>query len=199
MEFPAFIVAAMGLAWQYKYALVFLGMIIEGPIVMVASGFFLRFGVFDLIPIYIVLVIGDLMADIMWYYVGYYYAEPLIRKRGHFLGVTPEVFEKVKRLLHNHQTLILLGTKVTIGFGLALGTVITAGAVKVPFKKYVILNLIGEMVLSAILLTVGYYSGHFYSAIGKGFREVFLVAGFIFIAAVIFGFAKYMKSKVLKV
>lgn len=198
MEFPAFIIAAMGLAWQYKYALVFLGMIIEGPIVMVASGFFLRFGVFDLIPIYMVLAIGDLVADIMWYYIGYYYAEPLIRKKGRFLGVTPEVFEKVKRLLHDHQTLILLGTKVTIGFGLALGTVITAGAVKVPFKKFVILNLIGEMALSAMLLTVGYYSGHFYSAIGKGFREVFLVAGLLFIAAVIFGFAKYMKSRVLK-
>lgn len=198
MEFPAFITYAIVASWQIKYFLVFIGMIIEGPIVMVASGFFLRFGVFDLVPIYIVLVIGDLVADIMWYYLGYYYAEPLIRSKGKFLGVTPEVFEKAKKLLHDHPTKILLGSKVTIGFGLALATVITSGAVRLPIKKYIILNLIGEMILSAVLLAVGYYFGQFYTMIGKGLRDIFLAAAILFVVVMIFGFARYMKSRVLK-
>jgi membrane protein DedA with SNARE-associated domain len=173
-------------------------MILEGPILMIASGFFLKLGFFSLIPLYCVLVIGDLVADIGWYYVGYYFAEPIFKKQGRFFGVTPEIFEKMKKLVHDHQTKILLGSKVTIGFGLAIATVISAGAARVPIRKYILLNTIGEIFLAATLLTIGYFFGQFYSSIFDGFKIIFLVAGIVFGGVVIFGFSRYIKSRALK-
>lgn len=197
MSFPPLIVAALGLAAVYRYPLVFLGVFVEGPLVMIASGFFYRLGAFDLWPLYLTLVFGDLVADIFWYYLGRYFARPLMQKHGKFLGVSKETFDKMEVIMHKHQTAILLGSKVTIGFGLALATVIVAGATKVPFRKYLVLNALGEMILAAILMTVGYWFGHFYSSIGKGFQEVFLAGGILFFLVLTYGFSRYVRTKTL--
>ena len=197
--FPPIVLYSLTLAVKVKYPLIFAGMLIEGPIVMVACGFFLRFGVFDLLPLFLVLLAGDLVADIGWYYVGYYFAEPLVNKHGKFLGVTPEVFEKVKTVMLKYQTAILLGSKITIGFGLALATVITAGAIKIPIKKYLIVNLIGESILVAILLYVGFFFGQLYTSIADSFKVVFTIAGIVFISLVVFGFSRYMRQKTFNI
>jgi len=118
-----------------RYPLIFIGTIIEGPILMVACGFFIRFSTLTLMPTYFVLVAGDLLADIAWYYAGYFYAEPVLLKHGKFFSITPEVFDKAKELLRRYHTSILLISKITVGFGLALATIVVAGATKVPFKK----------------------------------------------------------------
>lgn len=198
MQIPDFITYSLDAVGQIKYVLVFIGMIVEGPIVMVASGFFLRLGAFTLLPLYFVLVIGDLVADIMWYYIGYYFAEPIIKKRGHLLSITPEIFEKMKGMLHNNQTKILLGSKLTMGFGLAIATIVSAGASRISFKKFFFLQVIGEIFLAAILLSVGYFLGHFYTYIYDGFKILFLIAGITFGAILVFGFTKYIKNRILK-
>ena len=197
--FPPIVLYSLGLAAKVKYPLIFTGMLIEGPIIMVACGFFLRFGVFDLIPLFLVLLAGDLVADIGWYYIGYYFAEPLIHKHGKFLGVTPEVFEKVKGVMTKYQTAILLGSKVTIGFGLALATVITAGAIKIPMRKYLIVNLIGEAILVIALLSLGYFFGQLYTSIADSFKVVFTIAGIVFLSLVVFGFSRYMRQKTFNI
>ncbi len=201
-QLPEVLIYALTLASYTKYFLVFIGAIIEGPILMVAAGFFLRFDVFSLVPLFTVLVLGDLLADIGWYAVGYYFAEPLIRKNGKFFGVTADLFEKMKKLLTEHQTKILLGSKVTIGFGLALVTIVAAGASKIPIKKYIAINALGEIIMVTVLLSVGYWFGQFYSQIAKGFKEVFLAVGVLFLCALAYGFTvfvrKYIKEGSLK-
>lgn len=197
--FPPLVLYSLTLAAKVKYPLIFVGTLIEGPIIMVASGFFLRFGVFELVPIFLTLLIGDLVADIGWYYIGYYFAEPLIHKHGKFLGVTPEVFERVKNVMEKYQTAILLGSKVTIGFGLALATVITAGVIRIPIRKYLILNLIGETVLVAVLLSLGYFFGQLYTSIADSFKIVFTIAGIVFLSVVVFGFSRYMRTKTFNI
>ena len=197
MHLPQFLVYSLTIAGQFKYGLIFIGTVIEGPILMLATGFFLRFGVFSLLPLYVSLVAGDLAADIGWYFLGYYFADPLIQKHGKFLGVTPEVFERVKKMLNENQTKILLGSKLTIGFGLALGVVIVAGATHIPFKKYLLLNTIGEMVLVAIMLSIGYFLGHLSTYVADGFKWLFIGAGIVTIGAAGYGFSRYIKSRTL--
>jgi len=193
---PPILYNSLTLAGQFKYLLVFLGVIIEGPFVMIASGFLLHLKVFSITPLFLSLVLGDLIADVGWYYVGYFILEPFLRKHGHFLSVTPELFEKAKNLFARYHIKILLISKITLGVGIALATLLAAGATKVSFRTYLILNAIGEIVLVAVLLVIGYFFGEVYDSIAKDFKIVFIVAAAVISILVIFGFSKYIKSKI---
>jgi len=188
----------MSVAWYFKYPLLFIGTIFEGPIVMVASGFLLHFGIFEPIPLFIVLGAGDITADILWYFLGYHYVEPLIKKRGHFLSITPELFEKGKILFQRYHEKILIISKLTLGFGMAIVILTVAGASKVPFKTYMLLNILGEVVVVSVLLIVGYFVGNIYSYISDSFKIIFLAGMFIILIAVLFGFSRYIKSIIVK-
>ncbi len=198
MHYPTFITYALTFAEQFKYPLLFLGAIIEGPIVMIVSGFFLKMGVFAFFPLYVALVLGDLVADVLWYYVGYYFAEPLVRKHGRFVGVTKEVFDKVQKAMHDHPKKILLGSKLTLGLGFALAIIIVAGASKMKLRLFITLNAIGELFYVLSILAIGYFYGQLYSQIQGTFKIAFLIGGIIIFTALAFGFSRYVKQRSLE-
>ncbi|MCL5775236.1 MAG: VTT domain-containing protein, partial [Patescibacteria group bacterium] len=138
-----------------KYAIVFILCIVEGPVVMITSGFLYRLGQFELAPLYFSLMAGDFVADIGWYGVGRYGAKPILHKFGKFLNITPEIIEKIEKRFKTYQNKILFISKITMGFGFALATLIVAGMLRVEFKKYVLLNLFGGFVWTAFLLLLG--------------------------------------------
>src|SRR6185369_850399 len=166
-----------------KYSLVFLGCIVEGPIVMITSGFLYRLNQFHIAPLYFALMAGDFTADIAWYAVGRFGAHPLIKHFGKFLNITPEIIEKIEKRFKTYQDKILFISKITMGFGFALATLIVAGMLKVDFKRYAILNFLGGFIWTAFLLIVGYFFGELYSRIIGPLRIVFV---FFSIVVVIF-------------
>src|SRR4051812_33199865 len=103
-----------------RYALVFVGCIVEGPIVMVTSGFLLRAAQFQLVPLYFTLMAGDFAADLGWYAVGRFGARKLINRFGHWFNITPEIITKIEKRFHTYQDKILFISKITMGFGFAL-------------------------------------------------------------------------------
>ncbi len=148
-----------------KYILLILGCIFEGPIVMLASGFLYRLGGFDLVPMYLALVTGDFIADIGWYCIGRFAGRHIIYKYGHHIGITPNAIDKIEHRFNRYHEKILIISKLTMGFGFALVTLIAAGMLHVPFKKYVTLNLLGGFVWTALLLVIGYFFGNVYAMI----------------------------------
>ena len=194
MDFPHFLEYALSVSASIKYFLLFVGAIVEGPVLMVAAGFFLHFGVFDLVPMFLVFVAGDLAGDVFWYYIGSRYAEPFLQKKGKFLGITMVRFLKVKSLFSRYHDWILIISKITIGFGMALATLMVAGATRVPFRRYMIINTIGEVLLVAILISTGYLFGELYNYIEEGFKLVFTIGAIVFSSLAIYGFSSYMKK-----
>ena len=158
-----------------KYFLLFIGTIFEGPVVMMVGGFLYGLGQFDLVPMYIALVSGDFTADILWYCVGRFGTRKVLFKYGHFLGITPKILEKVEnRFRHYHQKILIL-SKLTMGLGFAFIVLIVAGIFKVPFKNYVILNLIGGFIWTAFVVAIGYFLGNIYLLISGPMKIVFAV------------------------
>ena len=181
----------------FKYLLLFLGVIIEGPILMVASGFLLRVGVFEPLPLYIVIILGDLAGDIFWYSVGKRFVQPIFeRHEGYFLGISYEKFERIKMLFDKYHESILFISKITLGFGLALGTLIVAGATRVPFKKYLALNFLGEVVLVSSMLLIGYLFGELYVSIQKDLKIISLIGAVALVLISGYGFVRFVKTKI---
>ena len=181
----------------YRYVLIVPLTIIEGPIVMVICGFLLRTGIgqFDTIPLYTALVISDLIGDIGWYLVGRFWGLPFVQKYGHFFSITEKTVKKTTNLFHKYHNRILFISKVTMGFGFALVILITAGIAKVPFKKYLVFNVSGQFIWTAILLLVGYFFGNLYFTIDKGFRDMAIIALAIIAVALVYGFGRYISKR----
>jgi membrane protein DedA with SNARE-associated domain len=167
-----------------KYVFVFVLCIVEGPVIMVTSGFLLRLGQFQLVPLYFSLMGGDFVADIVWYGIGRFGAAPLINRFGKFLNITPEIIAKIEKRFKTYQDKILFISKITMGFGFALATLLVAGMLKVDFKRYAILNLLGGFIWTALLMVLGYFFGDIYTKVAGPLKIVFVgFAAFV----VIFG------------
>lgn len=158
-----------------KYILLFFGAIVEGPILMVASGFLIKLGQLELVPAYFALLVGDFAADLAWYAVGFHGAGPLIRRFGKYINVTPEILGKIELRFKAYQNWILFISKITMGFGFALATLIVAGMLRVSLKKYAIFNLLGGFIWTAFLLFIGFSFGNVYYLIAEPLRVVFVV------------------------
>jgi len=183
---------------EYRYVILFPLTILEGPVVMMLAGFLLRIGMFDFLPLYAVLMAGDLTADIGWYWVGRQAARPLIKKFGHLLSISEELLNKTEEAFHKHQNKILFLSKITMGFGFALVVLITAGMVRVPFKKYLIFNAVGQFFWTGILIMIGYAFGNVYLVVDEGLRALTLFAFVTIIFGVMYGLSKYLRTKDLQ-
>jgi membrane protein DedA with SNARE-associated domain len=186
----------IGYLITYRYVLIIPITIIEGPIIMVVCGFLLRFGTFDLVPLYLTLSVADTVGDIGWYCVGRFWGLPFIKRFGKYFSITEKTLSKATALFHKHHNKILFISKITMGFGFALVTLITAGVAKVPFKKYLIFNVSGQLIWTAALLGIGYLFGNVYTSIDKGFRDVALVAIIIIGLVIIYGVGKYIRKRI---
>ncbi len=196
---PAIFATFSALLATYRYPLLFTGAFVEGPILMMTSGLLLRLGQFSFFPLYFSLMLGDFFADIVWYAIGRYAAEPFLRRFGHVLGITHKVFEKMEHVFQRHDVKILFISKITMGFGFALATILAAGAVRVPFKKYLAAMFLGGFIWTGMLLSVGYFLGNLYAQVADGFKVVFLVATVVTVGAGLFGVMTFIRSHYNKI
>ena len=189
---------ALAVAGTLKYPLLLVGVIVEGPILMVASGFLLRLGLFEPVPLFLTVVLGDLVGDIIWYYVGYYALDWFLRTRGHFLSVTPTVLAQMRKLYLRHHEKILFISKISLGFGMSLATLTVAGASRIPFRRYMLFNALGELVLVSVLLTGGYVFGNLYDQLARDLKIVSLIGLALMLTAIVIGFSRYVKRSLLE-
>lgn len=183
----------MGFASYFRYPLIGFGVIFEGPILMVASGFLYRTGFFEIIPLFIAILIGDLIGDMLWYIAGRYFANPILQKKGSFVGISPERFDKINELFNKYHVKILVFSKLTLGLGFAVGILAAAGMAKIPFKKFMIINIIGEFFLVAILLSIGYFFGQLYLNVSDNLKAEFVILLAVIVMTALFFFSRYIK------
>ncbi len=165
---------------------------------MLTSGFLYRLGQFELLPLYLTLMAGDFVADVGWYAIGRFGGWPLVRKFGKFFNITPEIIEKIEKRFKTYQNWILFISKITMGFGFALATLIVAGILRVDFKKYALFNLLGGFVWTATLLTVGYFFANAYTYVPGSLKLLFIGIIILFVSLSLWAINRYLvKTEVL--
>ena len=164
-----------------KYPLLFTGSFIEGSVVMMGAGLLWHLGVVDFWPAYIALLLGDILADIMWYAIGYFGARKFVERWGHHFNMTPDVLTKLERRFNTYHTWILIISKLTMGFGFAVATLMTAGMMRVPLFRYIVINLFGGFVWVYALMCVGYYFGNVLASVPPQYQLAIGVSGFILV------------------
>jgi membrane protein DedA with SNARE-associated domain len=180
------------------YGVIVLVSFVEGPILAMICGLLIKLGDIPFIPAYTALMIGDLIGDVVWYNIGYYFGPLFIGRFGKYFGITENGVATVKRIFHKYSNQILIISKITMGFGFALVTLVTAGITKIPFGRYLALNFLGQFVWTGLLLYVGYLLGNLYTYANDILSKITVLALGVIIFFSMIGYGKYVKAKIQK-
>jgi membrane protein DedA with SNARE-associated domain len=191
----------LALSTNHIYLVYFLIIVLacaEGPMLSVLCGILIKAGLFDFWPVYMALMVGDLIGDTIWYEIGRHLGHPFIARFGKYFGITEEKIARATEIFHKHKNRILLISKITNGFGLALVTLVTAGMVRIPFRRYIALNFIGQFVWTGILIAAGYFFGNLYAQMEKFIGRLNAVIIIAVAAVVVFYLYKYIRARILQ-
>jgi membrane protein DedA with SNARE-associated domain len=134
--------------------------VIEGPFVSVLTGFLSAQGYFAWAPALVMLVCGDLIGDVIYYWIGRTGRSPL-SSLGQRLGVGRVLSPELQRGLTQNAAKMLFIGKWTHSIGCLV--LIGAGMLRVPLPRFILVNLAATLPKSALLFSVGYFAGDHYS------------------------------------
>lgn len=176
MFFPA-LSQSFSVAFQWVvhngYWLIFLIMVIEGPMITMVSAFAASLGYFNVSIIFLLAFFGDILGDFIWYMVGYFGRLTLINKYGYYFGASTERVEKLSKLLEKHSKKVLLAIKIS-PIAPTLGLIVVGNS-RFPSKRFAKIVSLISLPKTMLFVLFGYFFGYSYTAMAKYFNEGFYV------------------------
>jgi len=162
---------------RYGYWVLIPIAVVEGPAITMVAGALVAAGQMNAVTAAILLVLADLVGDALYYSLGRFGHGPLAGRLTKWLKVTPDRLAKLEqRFRANDWKLVLIGK--TQG----LGSIILyfAGASRMPFARYMLLNLAGTVPKVILFELIGYFLG---AALLSSARYINYLTGVMFGAA----------------
>jgi membrane protein DedA with SNARE-associated domain len=191
---PFTLEGAIALLSTWGYAVLLPLAIVEGPIVGIFAGFLVSLGEMNWLIVFLVLFVGDMIGDVIYYYIGRWGHGPWANHLAARFGMTPERLEKFDAAFNKHATKILLINKTQ-----ALGslTLYYAGAVRMPMYRFLWVNAVGTVPKVALFQIIGFYFGESYRSLDTyiGYAGWATLAIPVVLLIGYFAFKRYSKSR----
>lgn len=139
---------------DHGLAVLFPVAILEGPIVTVIAAWLARQGLMNVIGVYLVCVVADLVGDAGMYWLGRRGVPPRLRRR---LGVSAARLTAMRKHFRENGPRTLVIGKITHSAGFAV--LLAAGASRMPFWPFLWWNLIATLPKTALFLGIGWVFG----------------------------------------
>lgn len=161
---------------QYRWELLIPLSFIESPIVAFISGTLASLGYFNPFALAGYFFIKDMLFDLGFYYTGYYGVHrPFVRRLLKKIGVTEDHFEDIKEKWERYPGRTMLIGKVS--YGVAMGFIVAAGAVRMSLRKFVTYGAIAAAVQYWTLIILGYYLGMTFGSLAGYITKIEYVLG----------------------
>ncbi|MGD2079109.1 MAG: VTT domain-containing protein [Chloroflexota bacterium] len=168
----------------WNYVILSVLMIWQGPIASLFGGAAASAGLLKPGLVFLVGVIGNLTADIVWYSLGRKGNVERLFEGGR-LGMHRGRFYRLRDGMRSHATKILLMAKLS--FGLAVPTLVAAGLSKLSWKKWFPIVFIGETIFTGTLVIIGYFATEAIKQVEQGIHLfLLLMTGLIIVLAIWF-------------
>lgn len=168
---------------DYKYLILFPVTMIEGPIVTVIAGFLVSLNKLNFYISFFIIIFGDLAGDYIYYLIGRFGKETIIKKFNNKFGFSEEKIINLENHFKINGGKTMLAGKLSHGIGSAF--LVAAGIAKMPVGKFFWYNLLGTIPKSLFLLIIGYHYGNSIKKINS-FLElsaiIIMTIGIIFLA-----------------
>ena len=166
--------------WAYVVLAVVVAL--EGPVTTLAGAVAASAGLLNPVLVFVAASIGNLIADTLWYSLGYLGKTEWAVRYGGWLGIKEQSIARMQKDIQDHIHKILFIAKLTLGF--VIPTLIAAGLARVPFKRWFGVLFAAECLWTGSLVLVGYYFGYLIQRIETNLRWLSLGGGLLFVIIV---------------
>lgn len=129
---------------------------VEGPIATLFGAAAAATGVLSLPFVFAAATLGNLTADMLWYWVGRSGRLDTMARYSRWIRLKPEQVYLLSSQLEQNTTKVLFVAKITAG--LVIPTLIAAGLIRAPWRKWFLPIFIGETLWTGALVLLGYYA-----------------------------------------
>jgi len=162
-------------AWSY--VILFVLIFVEGPAITMTAGAMAGAGILRFDLVFIVAVVGNTVADYVWYLLGYVGGHHSRIFRLRWIQQNEAMIEHLSLNINRQATRLFLLTKAAVGF-MSIPVLIAAGVARVPWWRLFVISLMFEPVWNGILILAGYRLGDYITDLDRGLR-VFAFVGSI--------------------
>ncbi len=147
----------------HGYALMFLAMVFEGPVVIMAASFAASMGYFNPGIVFALAALGDLTGDLIWFAAGYFGRVAFLSRFQHRFNASRERTRKLGQLINRHPGKTLVAIKLS-PFVPIPGLVAVGASHLSPGKFAAIVSLI-IIPKTVLFVALGYFFGYAYGTI----------------------------------
>lgn len=147
---------------QYGYAILFLAVVVEGPMATIVGAFVASQGYLDIYVTYAIAAAGDLFSDLLYYGIGRVSRMDWLARLLHPLGITAERHALAAHYFDRHGAKMLLFAKYTQTGLLILPA---SGAARMPVGRFLRYSAVGALPKTLLLVLVGDFFGYAYRRI----------------------------------
>jgi undecaprenyl-diphosphatase len=161
----------------------FLGLLIPGESIMLASGFFAHQGLLELDAVIVVGIIGAILGDNIGYQLGSHLGREWLLRHGTRFGLKPKRLDKAEAFFARHGAKAVFFGRF-VGFARALVPFL-AGASRMSYRQFIVYNAIGAVLWTLACVLLGYFLGASWRVAEQWISRTGLVIGVLLTAAAI--------------
>ncbi len=185
----SFIAHLTTLSPTLMYGGMFIGFMLEANTVLFSSMFLAQEGALSLPILIPIAFFGSLIGSIAFYIVGYASSHAPNR----YTRITDTISKPFDHHLTQRTWSTIFLTKFVYGLNCAI--VVRAGLLRMPFKRFLIIDTVATFFWLIIVGSIGYGSGSFFSITGADLKYAEIA---LLIALVVFFGAKHLISTYIK-
>uniref|UniRef100_A0A7C4PZN7 VTT domain-containing protein n=1 Tax=Bellilinea caldifistulae TaxID=360411 RepID=A0A7C4PZN7_9CHLR len=179
-------------AHLWLYAVITLLVMVEGPVSILLAAGASSAGFLNPLPVFIAATLGNLIADTLWYGLGYIgKIDWLLRRRGWF-GVNAEKLDLFRQVIHRQAVKLLIFAKLTNG--LIVPVLIATGLARVPLRKWFPIIFVTNLLTSLVMVAIGYTMASSLLRVQQGLRYAAFAATLLFLLAASF-YVRHLLSR----
>ena len=168
----------------WAYLLLALLVIVEGPVATLAGAVAASAGWMRPVGVFLAASVANLLADLLWYTLGYLGRMEWIHRYGGYVGLREEYLLRMMDDVQKYAPRLLFIAKITLGF--SIPTLVATGLARVPVKRWFWVLIVGETLWTGTLVFLGVRFGHYVQRLERGIEIVALVGALLFVSGLVY-------------
>lgn len=181
----------MSLFWPY--ALIVVLVAVEGEATILLAAGVAATGYLNPFSVMVAATLGNLIADVLWFALGYYGKIDWLIQRVKWLGITAQKMEALKRLIHRDVIKLLIIAKLTNW--MMIPALVATGVARVPWKRWFPLIFVSDLIIGTVMVSLGYFMTASLLQIQKGVQFVAVAFTLLFVLFAAIYIRRIMRSK----
>ena len=161
----------------------FLGLLVPGESLMLASGFFAHQGLVELDAVIVVGTLGAIVGDNIGYQLGSWLGREWLLRHGARVGLKPRRLDQVEAFFARHGAKAVFFGRF-VGFARALVPFV-AGASRMRYRQFIVYNATGAVLWTLGCVLLGYFLGASWQVAERWISRTGLIIGALFAVAII--------------